>query len=376
MSLRIQTLGSFCVCRGDAPIPDAAWKVQKNKTLLKILLTYRRRTLTSEQIIEWLWPDLDPEAADRDLRVAVSQLRKALEPDLPRGASSHFILTTDIGYAWNREADYWLDVEEFDRAACSALLLSGALDMEALSQLEVIANLYGGDYLAEDRYADWATAERERLRETCLALLTRLAEAYMLLRRYAESGAVCRRILAADRCRENIWRQLMLAHFYAGDQAAACRAYDECQRALQDEIGVEPMPETHRLYEQILARKVSAPPTAIPHNLPRYLTSFVGRQADLAELVGRLGDPTCQLAAVVGPGGGGIWLLTRRKRPAPAPYAYPQPYTPPPPPPVAPRSDSSPARTPAPEWTCPRCGAANRADARFCSYCGQRMRRN
>ncbi len=61
--------------------------------------------------------------------------------------------------------------------------------MEALSQLEVIANLYGGDYLAEDRYADWATAERERLRETCLALLTRLAEAYMLLRRYAESGA-------------------------------------------------------------------------------------------------------------------------------------------------------------------------------------------
>lgn len=75
-------------------------------------------------------------------------------------------------------------------------------------------------------------------------------------------------------------------------------------------------------------------------------------------------------------GGGGVWLLTRRKRPAPAPYAYPQPYTPPPPPPAAPRPDSSPARTPAPEWTCPRCGAANRADARFCSYCGQRIRRN
>lgn len=303
MSLRIQTLGAFCVYRGATPIPDAAWKVQKNKTLLKILLTYRRGALTSEQIIEWLWPDLDPEAADRDLRVAVSQLRKTLEPDLPRGASSHFILTTDIGYAWNRQADYWLDAEEFDRAAHSAFLVGGALDTAALSQLEVIANLYGGDYLVEDRYADWATAERERLRETYLDVLTRLAEAYMLLRRYADSAAVCRRILAADRCRESIWRQLMLAHCYAGDQAAARRVYEECRRALQDEIGVEPMPETHRLCEQILARTVSAPPSAIPHNLPRYLTSFVGRRADLAELAGRLSDPACQLVVVVGPGG-------------------------------------------------------------------------
>lgn len=305
MSLRIHTLGSFCVYRGAAPISDSAWKVLKNKTLLKILLTFRRRALTHDQLIEWLWPDLAPDAASRDLRVAVSQLRKALEPDLPRGASSQFILTTEVGYAWNLQADYWLDAEEFDRTARSALLLAGALDTEALSRLEVIANLYRGDYLEEDRYADWATAERERLRETHLVLLTRLAEAYVLLRRYAEAVALYRRILAVEPCCESVWQQVMLAHFYAGDQAAAVRAYEECRQALQDEIGVEPMPATSGLYAQILARVVPAPPSVVPHNLPRYLSSFIGRQADLAEIAARLSDPASQLVALVGPGGVG-----------------------------------------------------------------------
>lgn len=40
-------------------------------------------------------------------------------------------------------------------------------------------------------------------------------------------------------------------------------------------------------------------------NLPHHLTPFVGRQQDVAELTGRLADPTCRLLTLVGPGGVG-----------------------------------------------------------------------
>src|SRR5580765_907754 len=71
MQLRIHTLGPFQVFRND-PIPDTAWKTNKNKILFKLLLTQRGHVLTKEQLIELLWPGLDPAAGDRNLRVAIS----------------------------------------------------------------------------------------------------------------------------------------------------------------------------------------------------------------------------------------------------------------------------------------------------------------
>ncbi len=101
MTIRICTLGPFSVERDDAVVADGEWKTQKNKALFKILVTFRGHPLTKEHLMEWLWPDHPPEAADGNLRVAISQLRQALEPDLPCRSQSHFILTTDAGYAWN-----------------------------------------------------------------------------------------------------------------------------------------------------------------------------------------------------------------------------------------------------------------------------------
>jgi len=315
MSLHIRTLGPFHAAYDDTPIPDSAWKTQKNKVLFKTLLTYRKRTLIKDQLMEWLWPDLEPDAAGRNLRVAISQLRQALEPDLPRGSQSGFILTTEHGYAWNLRARYWLDAEEFERLALIADSEWQMADsrwqmadsnpatgdqpsannhqLSAISHLQSAISLYRGDYLEEDRYADWAIAERERLRELYFSLLTRLAEAYARQGRYRRAVAVCREVLAADRCRESIWCQLMLYHYHAGDQALALRAYNECRQVLAEELGVEPMAGTAALAGQIRRRAVAEvrpypPPAAIERlrQLPLSLGQlpFVGRDREFAEL--------------------------------------------------------------------------------------------
>ncbi|MEJ7652176.1 MAG: bacterial transcriptional activator domain-containing protein [Chloroflexia bacterium] len=60
---------------------------------------------------------------------------------------------------------------------------------------------------------------------------------------------LARGILEQDPCREDATRLVMRAHMLRGDRTAAIRAYQSCVRALEREFGLEPLPETQRLYE-------------------------------------------------------------------------------------------------------------------------------
>ena len=46
----------------------------------------------------------------------------------------------------------------------------------------------------------------------------------------------------------------MTSHYAAGEQDAARAAYERCRRALSEELGVDPLPETMSLHERILRR--------------------------------------------------------------------------------------------------------------------------
>src|SRR5262245_13219119 len=96
--LRVQLLGRFEVWRLGTPIPAAEWRGQKTRDLLKILLLAGQHFVAKDQLVDWLWPGAPPEAAEANLRSAVSDLRRVLEPDLARGRDSAYIETRHEGY--------------------------------------------------------------------------------------------------------------------------------------------------------------------------------------------------------------------------------------------------------------------------------------
>ncbi len=286
--------------------PKMLWGRQKTKSLLKILLTHRGHAVTKDQLIEWLWADQDVDAAGRDLRVAVSHLRRALEPQLPRGSQSNFILITESGYAFSADAECYIDAEEFGTSCArfEAAVKTELIDT-ALETAERARAVYRGDYLGEDRYADWSATRREQLREMFFSLLTGMAELYARQRRYAFAIELSQHVLAADRVCENVWRDLMLYHYHDGDLALALRAFDDCQHVLRDELGVEPLPETRALYERVHNREIERQSQTIPTNLAAHTppTPFVGREEERAEIARRLNDSTCRLLTLTGAGG-------------------------------------------------------------------------
>jgi non-specific serine/threonine protein kinase len=214
-------------------------------------------------------------------------------------------------------------VEAFEAAAGRA---RQAHDPEAC---RAALALYAGDLLPADRYEDWASEPRERLRQQYVALLCDLADLHEARQEYALASDLLRQVLVQEPAHEPAQRRLMRLYALLGQRQQALRQYAVLQETLQRELGVEPDADSRRLYEDVVASRFPPPerpdptprvprvPLALavesptcgplaadpPHNLPAPLTSFVGRERELAEVERLLG--TTRLLTLTGVGGGG-----------------------------------------------------------------------
>ncbi|NOZ70614.1 MAG: AAA family ATPase [Chloroflexi bacterium] len=247
--LRIQTLGPFQAWRQNGIL---TWPTQKSKALFQILLIEPGRLVPTDQILEYLWPDLPLRKAQNNLWVTVSQLRRVLEPDSPPRARSAYIYKQSEGYRFSPESDYWLDGDAFATHLAAA---QSAPDLAArITAWEAALSLYQGDYLEDEPYAEWAQLPRTQWRRRYEQLLLNLAEAHGRNGRFQQAIIHCHTILTLDNANETAYRLLMRCHAALGDRTTALKVYDKAVQVLQDEIGVDPMPETAELARQIRSR--------------------------------------------------------------------------------------------------------------------------
>jgi DNA-binding SARP family transcriptional activator/TPR repeat protein len=307
--LKIELFGEFRVRRGEHLIGAREWGGQKTRSLLKLLLTQPGRAFSRDEILEALWPGTSPRAAERDLRVAVSRLRKALEPELERGYDSRYVLTRRPGYSFDRQADCWVDAWEFEehRNRAEAARREGRLE-EAIREYLAALDLARGELLAEDPYEEWTMEARGEWQERRLSVLSNLSECLALKGRYTEAIEAVSRALSLDEYSEELHRRLMLYRYCAGDQVSALRAYRRYARTLEEGLGAAPSPGLARLKTQIEARDVPGVdtlrryprprrPLRFPYSLGR--TPFVGRHEEYARLAGHLKETLAGLGGAV-----------------------------------------------------------------------------
>ena len=120
-----------------------------------------------------------------------------------------------------------------------------------MSRLEKAVRLYGGDFLPDALYDNWAGEERERLLALYLRAANRLAEGLIERGDFDEGLATCQAILARDSCWEQAYRLMMTAYARQGNRPQALRTYQRCVSALQDDLGLAPSAATVTLYERI-----------------------------------------------------------------------------------------------------------------------------
>jgi predicted ATPase/DNA-binding SARP family transcriptional activator len=292
--VKVSILGPLQMCdEGGLPVAVTG---PKQRALLTLLAARAGETVATDQLVDVLYGDDLPANTANALQTRVSQLRKVVGRDR--------LVARGPGYALAIEPDA-VDAHRFERLAAEGHVLTTGRPQEALTVLDEALRLWRGPALVDLPDHDGSRTEASRLGELRLNALEDRATAQLALGRAAEAVSDLQGLVQEHPLRESLRGQLMVALYRTGRQAEALRTYDDARRCLRDELGLDPGPELRRIEDAVLNHDPSLDGTAgqpVGH-LPGSLTSFVGRQrelADVCELIDR-----ARLLTLTGPGGAG-----------------------------------------------------------------------
>ena len=258
----------------------------KQRALLAILLLNANEVVSSDRLIDELWGEEPPDTAVKGLQGYVSGLRKALD-------RADVILTRPPGYVIQVEPEQ-LDLERFERLRASAREALAAGDPErASTTLREALALWRGAPLADVAYESFAQNEIGRLEGLRLATLEERIEADLALGLHADVVAELESLIRDHPLREPLRAHLMLALYRSGRQAEALEAYRQSRHVLVEQLGIEPGRELRELHDSILRQDPELETAGEPEAEPGSTLGrgvFVGREAEMAELLSALAD--------------------------------------------------------------------------------------
>ena len=285
--MEVRLLGSLEVGGDDGrPVGVAGGR---QRTLLALLALRPGAIVPAERLIDDLWGDRAPQQPGNALQVAVFKLRRTVGADV--------IVTRPPGYSLSVVPED-VDAVRFERLVQDgrAALGEGRAGT-AIGCFDEALGLWRGDALVEFGDVPTVMAAASRLEELRAATREERFDALLAMGRDADLVPDLDGAIGAAPFRERLRGQLMLALYRSGRQADALRAFGDARRVLADELGLESGPGVapagvgdprsgrrrwswhHEHASSCVEDDTrSGPPT----NLRSSLTSFVGRQRDVA----------------------------------------------------------------------------------------------
>lgn len=310
--LELFYLGAFEVLLDGKPV--TGFESSKVRALLAYLGIEHDRPHSREKLAGLFWPEQSEETAKKNLRQALSNLRKNL--DETTNPNPVLIVTPDSIQIHSGEM-VWSDTATFsENMVCCEAHRHRYLEtcQPCIRRLQEMVVLYRGDFLQGFfidgclEFEDWLLILRERLHQQVLVVQHTLARHHEQRGEITQALYYARRQVELDPWREEAHQQFIRLFAMNGQRSAALRQYDICRKVLAEELGVEPAPETTELYLAVRRGEIEKLASltagkARRSNLPVLTTSFVGREDELAHLDEILADPNTRLLTLIGPGG-------------------------------------------------------------------------
>ncbi len=306
-TFRLQLLGPVQIERNGKPLQG--FKSRKTLALLGYLASQSQK-ISRGYLVNLFWPDKSETRGRNNLSQVVHSI-STLCPDC--------LKVDRYTVQFHLTADHWLDIRVFNE-----LVARGEAESLAMAATLYQDDFMTGMYLDDcPEFEQWLRIEQETWRRRVTQVLQDLIAYYMACNELDQALAFASRLIAIDPWQEEGHRQLMLLLAQSGQRSAALAQYETCCRLLAEELGIEPAPETMKVYEQIRGgelgqetgsinnkEKLSSiflpihnPAPLSYNNLPAQSTSFIGRETELAMISKYLADPDCRLLTIAGLGG-------------------------------------------------------------------------
>jgi predicted ATPase/DNA-binding SARP family transcriptional activator len=275
---------------GSADVPGA-----RLRGLLVALALRPGLVVPKAALVDWIWGEQPPADAPNALQRLVSRLRKALPDGVIEG-------NTD-GYRLRVDPDA-VDAVRFERLVIAGRAGSGD-DSRRARLLREALELWRGPAMQDVGLQDSAAfdAAAVRLEGLRLTATEERVDAEVALGRGAELVTELTDLVAAHPVRERLVAALMRALVASGRRSEALLVYQRTREALADELGVDPSPDLAALHVALLRGELGRREAGRGTNLRAELTTFVGKDADVAAVRGLVAEH--RLTTLIGPGGAG-----------------------------------------------------------------------
>jgi DNA-binding SARP family transcriptional activator/tetratricopeptide (TPR) repeat protein len=254
MGWTIRLCGPVGVDHGDRSL-GAALPGRQGRLLFAYLLLNRDRDCGRIELIDLLWPERPPAAADSALSALLSKLRRTLGEGVLVGRSELRLVP---------KGDVDVDVEAAATAAARAEAAVDVHDWAAAAAHSRDALSVDLQTFLPDCDGPWVNELRRELDSLRMRALETLAEAGLRQggRELGTAEQAARAAIAAAPFRESAHLLLMEVHEAAGNPAEALRAFEELRILLRDELGTTPGAAMLAAHERIL--RGDAPGPAAP----------------------------------------------------------------------------------------------------------------
>jgi DNA-binding SARP family transcriptional activator len=220
---RIQLCGRLVV-RIEGHRVEGRLPGRQGRLLFAYLCLNRARPASRWELLDAVWPDEQPDAADSALSALLSKLRRVV-PLAGRGAVELVL-----------PAGAWIDVEAAAEALHRAESALGRGEWTAAYGPARVVQHIAGRGLLPDEEGGWVAARRQRLEETYLRGLELVATASLGIggNELATAERAARTLVERAPLREPGARLLMEVLERRGDRAGALAVYDELRIRLRD----------------------------------------------------------------------------------------------------------------------------------------------
>jgi DNA-binding SARP family transcriptional activator len=230
--VNVDDLGRVVIRVGAVEIPGTAIR-RKALALLCFLLSQPRMSATRDQVLDALWPDLDPSQAANSLHQTVYFLRRVFEPE--------YIEDLSPGYLHHDADVVWLDpglVQSRSQTFRRLVAATGTLATPA--QVDAVSDTYTGRFALDFAYEEWSAPLRDSMHARYLEVMERAVS------READSGRIDRAIRLAQRALdidpqlEEVEKSVIRLYSVASAHAAAAEQYSHYSVGQRD-LGIDPL---------------------------------------------------------------------------------------------------------------------------------------
>jgi LuxR family maltose regulon positive regulatory protein len=231
---RIEDQNRVSIVVGDRHVTGSTVR-RKVLALLCFLLTKPAMSSTRDQVLDALWPELDPMDALNSLNQTVYFLRRVLE--------EAYVDDLSPGYVHHDSDLIWLDPELVSSRSNECRDLIKALPPTPTpDQVIDLVEQYRGRFALDFEYEEWAAPFREWLHAAYLEVVERAVRSDLESGHFDRGINLARRVLDIDPDAEHVEVSLLRLYRASGAHAAAAEQYAHYAATMRDQLGAEPPP--------------------------------------------------------------------------------------------------------------------------------------